>query len=227
MQSRVNEVNRSAQSILSEDVAAAKKATETAISFVEKSGIETTATEKAEEPKEAAPLKVNPGPNDTIINCDGGMYFDAEEGVLVYLKNVTVKDPRFSLSGANELKVFFDKKEAPAKKKDDPDKKEGESKSTGPGANFGDVRKLVATGAVRILQKGVKGKQPVEASGAILTYGVSSGEIIISGGYPWVKQGGFFARAKQPNLTLRLLVDGSFSTQGNWEMGGNLNLKNR
>ena len=34
------------------------------------------------------PLEVKNGPNDTIINCTGGMYFDADAGVLVYLKNV-------------------------------------------------------------------------------------------------------------------------------------------
>ena len=38
------------------------------------------------------------------------MYFDSDEGVFVYLKNVRVTDPRFTMSGANELKVFLGKK---------------------------------------------------------------------------------------------------------------------
>jgi hypothetical protein len=91
--------------------------------------------------------------------------------------------------------------------------------------NFGDVQKIVAEGAVLIDQKAVGGKEPIQASGRILTYNIPTGEIIIHGGYPWVKQGTYYARAKEPNLTLRLLTSGSFSTQGNWEMGGNMNLK--
>ena len=33
-------------------------------------------------------------------------------------------------------------------------------------------------------------------------------------------------RAKQPNLNLRILKTGSFVTEGNWDMGGNLEQKN-
>lgn len=202
---------------LSESVDLGEKASAAALTFINTSGIETASTGEAAEP-EAQPLEVNPGPDDTLITCEGGMYFDADEGVLVYLKNVKVTDPRFNLNGAQQLKVFFEKK--PAKKEAD-----GKAKEPGGMGNFGDVQKLVAEGAVLIDQKGVGGKDAVQASGRILTYNVPAGEIIIHGGYPWVKQGTYFARAKEPNLTLRLLNDGSFSTQGNWEMGGNLNLK--
>lgn len=221
-----------ADATLNADLTEAKKASDAAHSFVKAGELKEIPTEPAA--VEGAPLEVAPGPNDIVIKCDGGMYFDAEAGVLVYLKNVTVNDPRFTLTGADELKVFFDKKEpkkpAPTDKKEG-DKKEADKKEVtkkpepaGPAANFGDVKKLIATGTVRFVQKGVAGKDPVEASGGILTYDVPKGEIIISQRYPWVKQGNFYARAKQPNLTLRLLNDGSFSTKGEWEMGGN-NLK--
>ena len=70
-------------------------------------------------PPAAKPLEVKTGPNDTVINCTGGAYFDADAGVLVYLKNVTVKDPRYDMTGANELKIFFEKK-PPRKKRSDP-----------------------------------------------------------------------------------------------------------
>lgn len=211
----IDAANQSAAAELSADREAAAKATDSATAFMRKNNIKPIAND-AGAAAEAKPLDVVPGPEDTVIECDGGMYFDAEEGVLVYLKNVRVTDPRFSLSGANELKIFFDKK--PGQEKAEP------KKAAGPVANFGDVKKLLATGAVKILQKSVGGKEPVEASGALLTYNVQSGEIIISGGFPWVKQGAFFARAQEPDLTLRLLNDGSFSTQGNWQMGGKLNL---
>lgn len=205
-----------AQASFTESVAAGEKASAAALTFINTSGIEVAATE--EPAAETKPLNVEPGPTDTVITCDGGMYFDADEGILVYLGNVKVTDPRFALSAARQVKVFFAKK---AEKKGTA-RKEVDSGAMG---NFGDVEKLVAEGAVLIDQKGVGGKEPVNASGQILTYNVPTGEIIIHGGYPWVKQGTYYARAKQPNLTLRLLNDGSFSTQGNWEMGGNLNLK--
>jgi lipopolysaccharide export system protein LptA len=195
-----------------------KKASAAALEFISVSEIKSVATQAPAAETEAKPLEVNPGPNDTLITSDGGMYFDSDEGVLVYLGNVKVTDPRFDLSGAQQLKVFFEKK---------PEKKKAKGKPKEPAGmgNFGDVQKIVAEGAVLIDQKAVGEKEPVQASGRILTYNIATGEIIIHGGYPWVKQGTYFARAKEPNLTLRLLNNGSFSTQGNWEMGGNMNLK--
>lgn len=217
VQPQTEKLNASAQAALAADIAQGDKASAAATAFINTSGLETVATGEPERAPEPKPLDVNPGPDDTLITCDGGMYFDADEGVLVYMKNVVVKDPRFDLKGANQLKVFFDKKPG--------DKGAAGKKADEPVANFGDVRKLIAEGAVVLNQKAVNGKDPVQASGSVLTYDIPTGEIIIHGGYPWVKQGTYFARAMEANLTLRLLNDGSFSTQGNWQMGGNLNLK--
>ena len=225
----IEAINADTKATFNKDVTLGEKASDAADRFVQASQLKLASKkiEKAQDTPQpaAAPLKVAPSPQDTIINCDGGMYFDAEAGILVYLKNVRVKDPRFELSGADELKVFFEQKEPATAAGGEAPKDDQEPKPTGPAANFGDVEKLIATGTVRFLQKSVDGKEPVEASGGILTYYVPKGEIIISERYPWVRQGTFYARAQQPNLTLRLLNDGSFSTQGNWEMGGNLNLK--
>ena len=220
-------LNASAQTALTEDIRNGDKASAAALTFINTSGLKAGTTAEPKERAEAKPLEIKPGPDDTLITCDGGMYFDADEGVLVYLKNVTVKDPRFDLKGADQLKVFFEKK--PEDKKPDSKKPDGKKpkKASGAMANFGDVSKLIAEGAVVLNQKSVDGKAPVQASGRVLTYDIPTGEIIIHGGYPWVKQGTYFARAKQPDLTLRLLNSGSFSTQGNWEMGGNLNLKGK
>jgi hypothetical protein len=218
IQAEADKLYAETESNLTEDIRNGEKASNAALSFIKTGGIRTVAAQEPEKPAEAKPLEVKPGPNDTLITCDGGMYFDADEGVLVYLKNVTVKDPRFDLKGADQLKVFFDKKPVDAKAPD---------KSAAGVGNFGDVKKLVAVGTVVLKQKSVGGKEPVEASGGLLTYDIPTGEIIISERFPWVRQGSFYARAKEPNLTLRLLNDGSFSTHGNWEMGGNLNLNGR
>jgi lipopolysaccharide export system protein LptA len=210
--------SREAKEELRATLDASAAATAAATAFLEEAELAAGKTDAVPEP--AAPLDVKPGPGDTIITCDGGMYFDADEGVFVYLKNVRVADPRFTLSGANELKVFLGKKPAASTEKTTT----AEKPATGLGAKLGDVERIVATGAVRILQKQPEaGKEPVEASGAIFTYHVGSGEIVLSGGYPWVKQGNSFMRAKQPNLNLRIHKNGSFVTEGNWEMGGNLN----
>ncbi|MEY3394167.1 MAG: hypothetical protein RL346_403 [Verrucomicrobiota bacterium] len=220
----LDRLEESIQDSLREDLASSEQASKSAREFAKSSGLQHRISDSQ---NEAAPLETAQSPNDTVIRCDGGMYFDAEAGVLVYLKNVSVDDPRFTLKGADELKVFFAKKEP--QKTDPAEKKETapESRSLGVNASFGDVQKIIATGTVHLLQKSVAGKPPVEASGGLLTYDIPKGEIIISQRYPWVKQGTFYARARQPNLTLRILNNGSFSTQGNWEMGGRLKLDGR
>ena len=85
----------------------------------------------------------------------------------------------------------------------------------------------MATGAVLLDQKPTEaGKEPIKASGAIFTYNIKDDQIILKGGYPWVMQGTTYMRAKEPNLILRISPKaGSFVTEGNWEMGGNLDQK--
>ena len=209
---------------LKADLEASAAATASAKAFLEKQEIQAKADTAPATP-EAQPLDAPSDPNDTLVTCDGGMYFDADDGVFVYLRNVVVKDPRFDLSGANELKVFL------GKKPDEKTEKNASQKSAdgnGVGARFGDVERIVATGAVRVLQKQTEpDKLPVEASGAIFTYHPKTGRIHLQGGYPWVKQGTNFMRAKEPKLSLRIEKDGSFVTEGRWDMRGKVEDKNK
>lgn len=217
------EAARETRNDLKTDLEASAAATANAKAFLEKHAIETKA---GTTPVTIAtqPLEAPSDPNDTLVTCDGGMYFDADDGVFVYLHNVVVKDPRFDLSGANELKVFLGKK-PDAKTHENASKKSADGK--GVGARFGDVERIVATGAVKVLQKQTEpGKLPVEASGAIFTYHPKTGRIHLQGGYPWVKQGTSFMRAKEPNLNLRIEKDGSFVTEGRWDMRGKVEGKN-
>lgn len=210
--------------------AASAEAHEAVDRFVGQAGLKDVAVPDPQARAEAKPLDVKPGANDTVIEAKDGMYFDAEKGILVYLKDVHLTDPRFTLSGANELKVFLEKKAEPkksaAKEGDKPtEAKDGKPAKASPGlagasGGFGDVDRIVATGAVKVIQKAADGKPPVEASAAVLTYHAKTGEIVLNGGYPWVKQGDKFMRAKQPDLYLRIQKDGSFVTEGEWEMGG-------
>ena len=212
-----------ARNSLDNDVAGTATVSKDAATFVTQADLPAISTDTV--PAPTKPLEIQSGPNDTLIHCEGGMYFDADEGVMVYLKNVTVKDPRFNLSGANELKIFFEKKPAKVANEQAPEKAKPGAKGS-PGAGFGEVERIVATGAVRIEQKAEPGKDPIHASGAIFSYNVKADQIILSGGYPWYTQGTTFMRAKEPNLTIRMSPKtGSFVTEGVWEMGGNLESK--
>lgn len=176
---------------------------------------------------EPRPLEVAPDPLRTIINAKGGTYVDADAGVLVYLKDVTVSDPRFELSADIDLKVFLEKK-PPVKPA--PDAKApavaGAFGAAGPG--FGEVQRIVATGAVRLRQKNLgEGKPVLEASGALFSYDIKTGDIVISGGYPWFTKGSDFFRAKEPNLTLRIDKNFNAKTEGHWETGIRTDQKKR
>lgn len=179
---------------------------------------ETAAAEAVADPK---PLEVAPDPLRTLINAKGGTYVDADAGVLVYLKDVTVSDPRFELSADIDLKVFMEKK-APA-----PDAKAPADDALGAaGPGFGAVQRIVATGAVHLRQKNPKKGEPaLEARGALFSYDVKTGDIVISGGYPWFSKGGDFFRAKEPNLTLRIDKNFNARTEGHWETGLRLDPK--
>ena len=208
---------------LREVLNASAEATRAATAFLEQEELLAKAAPATPAPVvQAKELDVKPGPNDTVINCDGGVYFDTNNGVLVYLKNVTVADPRFTLDGANEIKVFFEKKpdtKGAAKPDAKPDAKPAAKPAAKPDAKptpggmadkIGDVERVVATGAVHLLQKPAGQNEAVEAAGAVFTYDFKTGEIILSGGKPWVKKGGMISRAKQSQQTIRIL-EGKFS----------------
>lgn len=204
---------------------ASEDANKETLAFLEQADLLAAAAKGTDAP-EAKPLEVTPDAELTIINSEAGFYFDSASGVFVYLKNVRVNDPRFHLTAANDLKIFFDKKEPVAKKDQAPEEKPAANKekkdslSFG-GAGFGDPRKIVATGAVLMTEKNPKpGEAPLEVSGALFSYDIASGDIIISGGYPWFKRGAMYMRAKSPNALIRVDKNMQAVTEGSdWESG--------
>lgn len=204
--------------------AAASRAMATFLENAAKAGARTTeptAPPKLHIPPDA-PLPATHGPEDIVITSTHGMFFDPVESVFVYLGDVKVDSTQLTLSGANELKIFF------SPKKPDPPAagdEASEPDADNPLSGFGEVNRIVATGAVHIKANPENG-EPVEAAGAIFSYNVASEQIVLRGGYPWVsraKQGNF--RAQQPDLTLRVnLKSGEVVTEGYWETG--LQLKN-
>jgi hypothetical protein len=223
---------------LNENLAGSAAASQTVTNFLVQADLPPVPTDPA--PAQAVPLDIKPGADDTVVSCDGGIYFDPTEGVLVYLKNVKVKNPQFDMSGRiDELKIFFGKKEPDAKDKKkseepaiDPSKdpkKEPGGFGGGIGKNIGKPERVVATGAVKIDQKPGNGDAPIQASAAIFTYNVTSGEIIMSGGFPWVRQGARYMQAKKHDNLLRIYPEENrFDTPGGgWEMGGPTEKLNR
>ena len=56
------------------------------------------------------------------IECDGGIYFDNEEGILAYLKNIRLDESNsdFKLRCSDELKILFDNSPKEEKKNNAP-----------------------------------------------------------------------------------------------------------
>jgi lipopolysaccharide export system protein LptA len=162
-------------------------------------------------------LDIKPGPDDTVITCDGGMYFNPDEGVFVFLRNVRVTDPRLTLTGADELKIFLAKKSADAAA--DPGGSEPENSGGIPfAAKLGEVERVVATGNLHMIQrKTADTDEPAEASGSVLTYNIKSGNATLSGGNLWGKRGRIAFVAREPNLTLLVEKSGRLVTEGKWE----------
>ena len=221
-------VGEKSKAALAAELAAGNRASKAAKAFLIQADLPVPPANAGD--PEAKPLAVAAGMEDTLIECDGEIYFDAEEGVLVYMKNVSVKDPRFKLTGANELKVFFDKKPAKAGKNKNSNA-ETKSPKKGLGSNFGDSigdpARIVASGTILIEQTGGEGKEPIQASGGLFTYNIKADEVIISGRFPWVRQGNRFFSSKQANNLLRIFPKkASFDTPGGgWKTGFPLDMK--
>lgn len=226
----VTGLREEAKTSLEKDTADSAALSKEAATFLTKNELPAVPTDAIPAPTKPLDVK-GPGPEFAVINCDGGLYFDSEEGVLVYLKNVTVKHPEFNLSGVNEAKVFFEKKPEKTTAKDKPDSGKPDAEKPAKdasglgdkiGANFGEPQRVVATGAVLFEQTHPQeGKEPIKASGAVFTYNPKTGIALLSGGYPWVLQGANYTRAKEANMTFRIDINtGTAVTEkGQFETG--------
>ena len=152
------------------------------------------------------PVEFKAGENDTRISCDGGGYFDVRGGVVVLMGGVVVDDPAFKASGIDKLEMVFKKKEKPP-----------EDGSGKPAAKW-ELQRLVATGAVRFIEKLDEKREddpdaepPVEASGALFTYELSPDKepdiATLSGGRPWIKRGESAQRAKKAEQVITFSID--------------------
>lgn len=189
-------------------------------------------------------------PAQTRITSDDGAFFDSPNGLLVFLKNVVVKDPRFSLSGADELKVFFDPKEdgktakagekpqdggavppaaadpaeAPAGAKPKLEKVDDPGLSA---AKFGKPNRIVATGTVVVeYHSGKKDEPPVKASARTVIYDLKKEEFTLRGGSPWVLREGQLSSVPGNDAYIVIQKDGSFVT-GNGGIDARMDIKEK
>ena len=171
---------------------------------------------------QAKPPLENP---ELTIHCDGGCFFDGNESLLVLLRDVIVKEARFTLKAQEEVKVFFlaeleDEKEKKAPK-EAAEKKDSKLK-------LGDVESLVATGGVHFSGIDEKGN-PVEASAATAFYNHQTSTLILKGGKPtfWTKDGKLeiHMQAENPDANVRVKFSEDAvrvdTSEDGWTLGGN------
>lgn len=164
--------------------------------FLKKSGNEQlVSTEEGEAAPEERVI-----PQDALqVTSENGMYFDYESGHLVYLKNVRVKESRFTMRCDDQLKVFLEKKaEAKAGKDDE--------------AAL-DVSELIATGNVVFRGKDPKGKVVI-AKAQSVHYDVVKEEILLEGGLPSVQQGQTVFEALEPGVWMKISRKGVITSPG-------------
>jgi hypothetical protein len=184
------------------------------------------------------------------VECDGGIYFDSDSGVLAYLKNIRLTDTRFKLSCSDELKVILDQKPAkpdPSKKSTSPAKKNtaketkntntshspqptnpadlANKKENSPTAAFGDVKRIIAIGQVKMISKDENGKTFI-ATAETASYDAKTGEMILRGGLPRIQYGpNQYLQSKAPGQYIRMLKNGKLVTTGKWAMQIDTNQK--
>lgn len=176
----------------------------------------------------APPAKDVPAkPNQTTlkVECDGGLYFDNDSGILAYLKNIRLTEDRFKLTCSDELKVFLEKKadkaEEPKADATEPAKKpnNGKDKKDKSLSSFGELKQIIATGKVKVTRKDDKGNLFI-ATGETASYSAKTGEIILRGGFPKLQQSATqYLQAQEPGQWIRVLKNGKLITSnGKWKM---------
>ncbi len=170
--------------------------------------------EKKDAPAATPGVAATPG-NVTTLTCADGCYFDREQGVVVFMRDVKMRGEDMSLDCDNELKVFALRDES--KKKD---KKKGEEAKNEPELaqidfNF-DMKKprlITASGNVVVNLKDKKGER-VRATGDKMTYNGITGETILTGGNLSMTRGNFHTAVTGPDAFVRIYKDGNGYVKG-------------
>ena len=193
------------------------------------------ATELTQADNEAEPDKKTANKEKELstikIECDGGIYFDNEEGILAYLKNIRLDESNsdFKLRCSDELKILFDNSPKEEKKNNasngaEPQKTEPTPEQKDSSfSELGDLQEIIATGSVKILGKN-SDDQPFLASGNIASYNAKTGEMILKGGRPTLQQSANeYLQAGEDGQWIRIQmkdkdIESIITSQGKWVM---------
>lgn len=168
---------------------------------------------------------------DMLIDCDKGIYFDSSQGLVVYIGNVKVRDPRLNLDCDRQLKVYLhegppqEKKGGEPKKEDesrDGTEKGQESKHLSPktpadtlNVNFDGIKKMTAEGNVVMNSKDDKG-EVYWARAQRATYNALTGEILMTGLPMMVQYMTHNSVTNDPNAYIRVTENGAVVFVGKW-----------
>lgn len=122
------------------------------------------------------------------VDCDGDLYFDMEEGVLVFMKNVRVRNSNLSMDCANHLKIYaeFVPKNPDDKKPSERNKEKEEGSQprmalpNGGNFDYNSIKTVAASGNVRASFTNKEGETS-NAQAEKVTYNAKTGEIILTG----------------------------------------------
>lgn len=148
------------------------------------------------------PEEVEPQENDNRIrlNCEGGMYFDLAQGLLIYNDQVKVRHNQLSLDCSQQLKVFLKEKKA----KGEVTAKAVEGQRGEPNVpEFGAIERLVAIGDVVMVTTDAKGEK-VTATAQQASYHLETGVILLSGGNQTLRNSQGFMRVTGPDSYIKV-----------------------
>ncbi|MGE9271470.1 MAG: hypothetical protein ACQKBU_11760 [Verrucomicrobiales bacterium] len=121
------------------------------------------------------------------VHSKGGLFFDSQTGILVFLDDVSLEHPEFRLDGADEVKVFMEKNRQPQEIDENDDTPASpRAEETLGSAEFGEPTRIVATGTVVIERKDIGDGKQAKASGRQIIMDLTTNELVIRGGQPWI-----------------------------------------
>lgn len=152
--------------------------------FRQQHGIQENTQTLATHPTEESFLQ-NGSPNELYsTDCDGDLYFDMEEGVLVFIKNVRIRNANLSIDCTEHLKIYADMASKPteeAKATNRP--KNTQASFTLPNNgnfNYDSIKMIAASGNVKASYTDKEGATST-AQADNVTYNAKTGEIILTG----------------------------------------------
>lgn len=172
----------------------------------------------AEKKQTAAGPKSASSPADeadaTIVTCADGCYFDMEQGVVVFMRDVKVRGEDMSLVCDNELKIFAIREESKKKKESEKESKESPNLARVDfNFNMNKPRLITASGNVKVRLKDKKGEE-IGASGDKLTYNGITGETILTGGNLSITRDNIRTAVSGPDAFIRIYEDGNVYSKG-------------